>query len=478
MDGLNKLIQDIEQELNKNSNNDSHMADGFEPTTYESHSGNSDETLLSAYNDQQSSFAELSQNSHSGNGDEIFPFVNDDEQSSFAELSQNSHSGNGDEIFPFVNDDEQSSPAELSQNFHEGDSDGILLFTETNENDTITMNTEHSETKDSNETVLSETEQNKNEKSSLPEEIICTTCQNPGINQVDPNLYREESDNIIWSTVIRLLNAPIEEANLDEANKTLHSSKEYIDKIYQYSGANPTYNCDSEDEESSHETVIESLDDTTNSVLVVRNEKDLFQNSDENEIPPELKQLKSPDKNEILSELDLTNHPKGEKDKFSLVDTDKRISRDELKKKLRLNIGSEISSFNENEVEFRKKDASQGIIQDKFSLLIQSDNENSKSELNVDFCAKDEEISSKSLDNIQSIRVYSRTLEEGIALSNNCAKTGIAELNQNKSPVKQDETFLLTDNNQMIGSDEFNRTTKEEVDENESILWKTSWLFE
>ncbi len=47
MDGLNKLIQDMEQELNKNSNNDSQMADGFEPTTYESHSGNSDETLLS-----------------------------------------------------------------------------------------------------------------------------------------------------------------------------------------------------------------------------------------------------------------------------------------------------------------------------------------------------------------------------------------------------------------------------------------------
>ena len=183
---------------------------------------------------------------------------------------------------------------------------------------------------------------------------------------------------------------------------------------------NSTYNCDSEDEESSHETVIESLDDTTNSVLVVRNEKDLFQNSDENEIPPELKQLKSPDKNEILSELDLTNHPKGEKDKFSLVDTDKRISRDELKEKLRLNIGSEISSFNENEVEFRKKNAGQSIKQDKFSLLVLPNDENSESELNVDFCAEYEEISSKSLDNIQSIRVYSRTLEEGIALSNNC----------------------------------------------------------
>ena len=112
MDGLNKLIQDIEQELNKNSNNDSQMANGSEPTTYESHSGNSDEILLSADNDQQSSLAEL---------------------------SQNSHSGNGDEIFPFVNDDEQSSSAELSQNFHGGDSDGILLFTETNESNTTTM---------------------------------------------------------------------------------------------------------------------------------------------------------------------------------------------------------------------------------------------------------------------------------------------------------------------------------------------------
>jgi hypothetical protein len=414
MDGLNKLIQDIEQELNKNSNNDSQMADGSEPTTYESHSGNSDEIFLSADNDQQSSLAEL---------------------------SQNSHSGNGDEIFPFVNDDEQSSSAELSQNFHEGDSDGILLFTETNENNTTTMTKEHSETEDSNETILSETEQNKNKKSSLPEEIICTTCQNPGINQVDPNLHREESDNIIWSTMIRLLNTPM----------------------------NSTYNCDSEDEESSHETVIESLDDTTNSVLVVRDEKDSFQNSDENEIQPELRRVKSPDKNEILSELDLTNHPKGEKDKFPLVDTDKKISHDELKKKLRLNIGSEISSFNENEVESRMKDASQGIIQDEFSLLIQSDNENSKSELNIDFCAEDEEISSKSLDNIQSIRVYSRTLEEGIALSNNCAKTGIAELNQNKSPAKQDETFLLTDSNQMTGSDEFSQTTKEKVDEKENI---------
>jgi len=407
MDGLNKLIQDIEQELNKNSNNDSQMADGFEPTTYESHSGNSDETLLSAYNDQQSSFAEL---------------------------SQNSHSGNGDEIFPFVNDDEQSSSAELSQNFHEGDSDGILLFTETNENDTTTMTTEYSETEDSNEIILSETDQNKDARPSLSEEIICNICQNPGINQVDPNLHREESDNIIWSTMIRLLNTPM----------------------------NSTYNCDSEDEESSHETVIESLDDTTNSVLVVRNEKDLFQNSDEKEIPPELKQLKSPDKNEILSELDLTNHPKGEKDKFSLVDTDKKISCDELKKKLHLNIGSGISSFDKNEVEFSKRDVNQGIEQDKFSLLIQPEDENSKSEPNSDFCAEDGEISSRSLDNIQSIRVYSQALEEGIALSNNRAKTGIAELNQNKSPVKQDEKFLLTDSSQMVDDNKLNQATREQ----------------
>jgi len=443
MDGLNKLIQDIEQELNKNSNNDSQMADGFEPTTYESHSGDSDEIFLSAHNDQQSSPAEL---------------------------NQNSHSGNGDEIFPFVNDDEESSSAELSQDFHEGDSDGILLSTEINKNIITNITKEHSETEDSNETILSETDQSKDEKSSLPEEIICTTCQNPGINQVDPNLHREESDNIIWSNVIRILNTPIEKTNLDEANKTLHSFKGYIDKIHhQYSGANSTSNCNSEDEESSHETVIESLDDITNPVLMVKDEKDSLQNSDENEIQPELKRVKSPDKNEILSELDLTNHPKGEKDKFSLVDTDKRISRDELKKKLRLNIGSEISSFNENEVESRKKDTSQGIIQDKFSLLIQPDDENSKSELNSDFCAEDGEIPSRSIDNIQSIQVCSRTLEEGIALSNNRAKTGIAELNQNKSPVKQDETFLLTDSNQMTGSDKFSQTTKEKVDEDKNI---------
>jgi len=410
MDGLNKLIQDIEQELNKNSNNDSQMADGSEPTTYESHSGNSDEIFLSAYNDQQSSLAEL---------------------------SQNSHSDNGDEIFPFVNDDEESSSAELSQNFHKGDSDGILLSTEINENNITNITTEHSETEDSNEIILSETDQSKDEVSSRPEEIICTTCQNPGINQVDPNLHREESDNIIWSTVIRLLNTPM--------NST-------------YS----TYDCDSEDEESSHETVIESLDDTTDPVLVVRDEKDSSKNSDGNKISPERRRLKSPDKNEILSELDLTNHPKGEKDKFSLVDTDKRLSRDELKKKLRLNIGSEISSFNENEMEFRKKNAGQSIEQDKFSLLIQPEDENSKSELNVDFCAKDEEISSKSLDNIQSIRVYSRTLEEGIALSNNCAKTGIAELNQNKSPVKQNEKFLLTDSSQMVDDNKINQATREQ----------------
>jgi hypothetical protein len=150
-------------------------------------------------------------------------------------------------------------------------------------------------------------------------------------------------------------------------------------------------------------TLIESLNDTTNPILVVKDEKDLFQNSDENEIPPEPRRIKSSDKNEILPELDLTNHPKGEKDKFLLVDTDKRISRDELKKKLHLNIGSEISSLNKNEVEFREKDLSQGIKQDKFSLLMQSDDENSKSELNSDFCAEDGETSSRSTDNIQSI---------------------------------------------------------------------------
>jgi hypothetical protein len=133
MDELNKLIQDIEQELNKNSHDNSQMADGFEPTTY---------------------------NSRSGNGNEIFLSAHDDEQSSSAELSQNSHLGNGDEIFPSVNTGEQSSSAELSQNFHEGDSDGILLSTEMNENNAITINIEHSEAEDSNESSLSETNQN------------------------------------------------------------------------------------------------------------------------------------------------------------------------------------------------------------------------------------------------------------------------------------------------------------------------------
>jgi hypothetical protein len=201
MEELNKLIQDMEQELNKNSNDNSQMADGSEPTTY------------------------------------------------------NSHSGNGDEIFPFVNTDEQSSSAELSQNFHEGDSDGILLSTEINENNATTMSVEHSETEDSNETILSENNLNVDEISSSPEEIICTTCQNPGINQVDPNLHREESDHIIWSTVIRLLNTPIERVNLDEGNKTLYSFKEYIGTLHQYSGANLTSICNSEDEESSHENI-------------------------------------------------------------------------------------------------------------------------------------------------------------------------------------------------------------------------------
>jgi hypothetical protein len=235
MDRLNKLIQDIEQELNKNSNDDSQTVDGFEPTTYKSHSGDSDEIFLSA------------------------------------------------------NNDEQSSSAELSQNFHEGDSDGILLSTEINENNATTMTIELSETEDSNEIILSETDQNKGEISSLPEEIICTTCHNPGINQVDPNLHREESDNIIWSTMIRLLNTPNEKAKtyLNEGNETFHSFKEYIGTLHQYSGANLTSNYNSEDEKSSYETVIESLKDTANSVLVVKDEKDLSQNSDENEILPE-----------------------------------------------------------------------------------------------------------------------------------------------------------------------------------------------
>jgi hypothetical protein len=52
---------------------------------------------------------------------------------------------------------------------------------------------------------------------------------------------------------------------------------------------NSTYNCDSEDEESSHETVIESLDDITSPVLVVKDEKDLSQDSDGNKISPELR---------------------------------------------------------------------------------------------------------------------------------------------------------------------------------------------
>jgi hypothetical protein len=53
--------------------------------------------------------------------------------------------------------------------------------------------------------------------------------------------------------MIRLLNTPIERVNIDEGSETLHSFKEYIDTIHQYSGSNYTGNCNSEDEESSHE---------------------------------------------------------------------------------------------------------------------------------------------------------------------------------------------------------------------------------
>jgi hypothetical protein len=59
MEELGKLIQDMEQELNRNSNTDSHMVEGSEPTTYESHLGDGDEIFLSANTEELSSHAEL-----------------------------------------------------------------------------------------------------------------------------------------------------------------------------------------------------------------------------------------------------------------------------------------------------------------------------------------------------------------------------------------------------------------------------------
>jgi hypothetical protein len=274
--------------------------------------------------------------------------------------------------------------------------------------------------------------------------------------------------------MIRLLNTPNErvETYSGEGSETLHSLKEYIGAVRQYPGTNLTCHCDSEDEKSSHETVVEPLNDATNLILVAKNEKEISQNSDENEILPELKRFKSSNKSEKSPEFDLTNHPKGEENKFLLVDTDTRISRNELKKRLHLNIRSEISFFNENEDKFREKDSSQNNDWDKFFSLVQSGIESLKSELKQDFCAEDEEISSSCVDNKQSIRVYSRTLEEGIALSNNCAKTRIAELSQNKGPVNQDEIFLLTDGSKTVSNDKPDQATRKK-DESIILLSRT-----
>ncbi len=136
-----------------------------------------------------------------------------------------------------------------------------------------------------------------------------------------PNYRQKDSDDIIWSTMTRLLNTPNKkvETYLGEGSEMLHSLKEYIGAVCKYPETKLICNCDSEDEKSSHEAIIESPNSTINSILIVRNEKEISQNSDENEILPELKRFKSSDNSKILPELNLTNHSKEEKDKFPLA---------------------------------------------------------------------------------------------------------------------------------------------------------------
>jgi hypothetical protein len=125
MDKLNKLLQDMKQELNRSSNTDTHMADGIEPAAYNSNMGNCDETLLSADTDAKCSLAEL------------------------------------------------------NQKFYTGDSDGILLSADEKENSKTIQPVQTTETQDSNEILLSENVQKENKVPSSSRGDICTICQNP-----------------------------------------------------------------------------------------------------------------------------------------------------------------------------------------------------------------------------------------------------------------------------------------------------------
>ena len=98
MDNLDKLLSDMEKELNKSQIN-STSANGIKPESYNSQNCDGDEIFLSTNTDVRYSPAEPNQISQDGVVEEIFLSTNTDARYSPAEPSQIINSSDGDEIF-------------------------------------------------------------------------------------------------------------------------------------------------------------------------------------------------------------------------------------------------------------------------------------------------------------------------------------------------------------------------------------------
>ncbi len=171
--------------------------------------------------------------------------------------------------------------------------------------------------------------------------------------------------------MIRLLNTPKVEVRtyLSDKSETSLSPKGNICSLCQYPESDQLCYCNREDETLSPVMVIETLDSPSSSTLTVKD-------SEENSLSL------TPDESGKSPKLSQTIRLEDEDEKFLLVDTDKRISIDELEIKPHLETESEIFFSNSNEEEFRNKEPSQNDEQEG-SL---------KSELKYDFCAEGEEM--------------------------------------------------------------------------------------
>ena len=440
MEEIDKLLQDMERELSRSLYEDSQLADGIELEASGSNSGDSDERLLSTNIDLSNSLAGLSlQTSNSGDSDERLLSTNIDLSNSFAELSlQTSNSVDSDERLLSTNIDLSDGPAKLISALQENNGDEILPFTK-------------------DEVKYSCTEQSQNSKDDderfTSQEINLGPCPS-GLN---PTQCREEGDRIIWSTITRLMKGPEikEKDHSDEESETSLSSNEDLCSLCQDGTPNQECYCRDEDErlpstESNENRGLASFSPTSS--IKDSRTKSLSDKLDEDRNLPNSSQMR---------------HSKSEDEKFFPVAADSEINFGVMRANSSTTQEDENSSIEICGIKFRKNKPNIIFGLDEILQLNGAGFTVLSSELEQ-LQEKDERLLShgnEMLNEPETDQANELLLGEGIALPRCFAELVVTESEKHVSKVEQDEIILSTNRGTETSSNELNKTSLEENEE-------------